>query len=207
MPNKSRKTASAALTLPKMTTSALMGKQSVRTSFRLSGACIHAINIVSTQLGLKHRSLFDYLVEDTDALKTIAEDIVKDDDNQGKKIQKSYIISREILETIDDMCDNLSISRDTLIEHSVRRLLPIIEREIESHRKRKEMLALVENHYKESRNVLKQIKEGVGEEDPIYKIYQNTVTACKQVKSQVKDIISKGKVTEGFNPKALFPED
>jgi hypothetical protein len=203
MVNKSKNIASSALALPKMSTSALMGKQSVRTSFKLSAACIHAINIVSTQLGLKHRSLFDYLVEDTDALKTVAEDIVKGDHDQSEKIQKSYIISRETLETIDDMCDNLSISRDTLIEHSVRRLSPIIEKEIENHRKRKNILDLVKNHFKDSKMVLSQIKESVGAEDPIYKAFKNTVVTCKQVNSQINDIISKGKILEGFDPNSL----
>ena len=203
MTNKSRKIASSTLALPRMSTSALMGKQSVRTSFRLSEACIHAINIVSTQLGLKHRSLFDYLVEDTDSLKTLAEDIVKGDHDQSKKIQKSYIISRETLETIDETCDSLSLSRDALIEYSVRRLLPIIEKEIANHRKRKHMLDLVKKHFKDSRIVLSQMKENVGAEDPIYKAFKNTVAACKQVNTQINDIISKGKVLEGFDPDSL----
>ena len=200
---KISKKTSTSSNLPKMTSSALKGKQSVRTSFKLSEACIQAISIVSTQLGLKHRSLFDYLVEDTDALKAIAEDIVNGDSGKDEKSQKSYIISRNTLNTIDDMCDALSISRDTLIEHSVRRLMPIIEKEIDNHRKRKEMVELVNQHLKNSRIVLTKIKARVGTDDPIYRAFANTVSTCKQVSSQIGTIVNKGKVLEGFDPDSL----
>lgn len=191
------------MNLPKMTTTALKGKQSVRTNFKLSAACIHAINIVATQLGIKHRSLFDYLVEDADSLKAIAAEIAKKNPRANRGIQKSFIVSRETLGTIDEMCEELKISRDTLVELSVRRLLPIVEKEIESHRKRKILFESVRNHYAHSRKVLSQIKEDVGADDPIYKVYQNTVSTCKQVMTQVGDIISKGKVLEGFDPESF----
>jgi len=186
-----------------VTTLALKGKQSVRTSFKLPEISIQAINIVTTQLGIKHRSLFDFLVEDTDILEAIAKEIGRKNHNKDKGIQKNFIVSRESLLVIDEMCEKLQVSRDTLIELSVRRLLPIIEKEMESHRNRVAIFELVQNHYKDSRKVLKQIKECVGEEDPIYKIYQNTVNICKQVKTQVNDTISKGKVLEGFDPETL----
>jgi hypothetical protein len=51
--------------------------------------------------------------------------------------------------------------------------------------------------------VLDLIKKGVGTEDPAYKAYQDTVAACKQVKKQFKDILSKGRVIEDFDPEAL----
>ena len=116
-----QKTASAA-TLPRMTTLALKGKQSIRTSFKLSEGCIQAINIVATQLGIKHRSLFDYLVEDTQSLETLAKEIVKIEPSKNKGSQKSFIVSRDTLKAIDSLCEKLNISRDTLIELSVKRL-------------------------------------------------------------------------------------
>jgi len=203
MANKFNNNATSAATLPRMTTLALQGKQSVRTSFKLSDGCIQAINIVTTQLGIKHRSLFNYLVEDTDSLEALAKEIVKKDSDQNRGTQKSFIVSRETLQIIDTLCDTLNVSRNTLIELSVRRLLPIIEKEMGSHRRRKKIFELVQNHYKNSRKVLKQIKESLGEEDPITKIYQNAVNTYEQVNTQVNDIISKGKVIEGFNPETL----
>lgn len=195
--------ANTSLNLPKMSSTALKGKQSVRTSFKLSEGCVQAISIVATQLGIKHRSLFDYLVEDTDSLEALAKEIVDKEPTNNKGSQKSFIVSRKTLQVIDSLCEKLKISRDTLIELSVRRLLPIIENEMEGHRKRKKLFELVNKHYLESRNVLDSIKKSVGKEDPAYRAYQATVAACKQVKNQFDDIISKGKLIEEFDPRTL----
>ena len=203
MTNKFSQKTKTSLNLPKMSSTALKGKQSVRTSFKLSEGCIQAINVVAKQLGIKHRSLFDYLVEDTDSLETLAKEIVDKNPTNDKGSQKSFIVSRETLQAIESLCEKLKISRDTLIELSVRRLLPIIEKEMKSHKKRKELFKLVDKQHQESRKVLDLIKKGVGMEDPAYKAYQSTVVACKQVKKQFNDILSKGKMLEGFSPENL----
>ena len=203
MTNKFSQKAKTSLNLPKMSSTALKGKQSVRTSFKLSEGCIQAINIVATLLGIKHRSLFDYIVEDTDSLETLAKEIINKNPTNGKGSQKSFIVSRETLQAIDNLCEKLKISRDSLIELSVRRLLPIIEKEMEGHRKRMELFELVDKQYQNSRYILDMIKKSVGVEDPAYKAYQSTVAACKQVKKQFHEIISKGKVIEGFDPETL----
>ena len=195
--------ANISLALPKMTSTALKGKQSVRTSFKLTEGCIQAISIVARLLGIKHRSLFDYLVEDADSLETLAKDILNKEPTGKNGSQKSFIVSRETLQVIDGLCEKLKISRDTLIELSVRRLLPIIEKEMEVHRKRKKLFELVNNHYQEGRKVLDSIKKSVGAEDPAYQAYQATVAACKQGKKQFGEFISKGRVIEGFNPDDL----
>lgn len=203
MTGKSSRKSTSPGPLPRMTTLALKGKQSVRTSFKLSDGCIQAINIVATQLGIKHKSLFDYLVEDIGALEALAKDIEQKEPNKNTGSQKSFIVSREALLTIDSLCEKLKISRDMLVELSVRRLLPIIEKEIKSHLKRKDLLELVDRQYHESRKVLDAIKKSVGTEDPAYRAYQATVTACKQAKKQFHNLITKGKVIEGFDPAAL----
>jgi hypothetical protein len=203
MAKRSNKKTASTATLPRMTTLALKGKQSIRTSFKLSEGCIQAINIVATQLGIKHRSLFDYLVEDNESLETLAKEIVKIEPSKNKGSQKSFIVSRDTLKAIDSLCEKLNISRDTLIEVSVKRLLPIIEKEMKSHSKRKELFELVDKQYQESRKMLNLIKQGVGTEDPAYKAYQATVATCKQVKKQFNEILSKGEITEGFDPGAL----
>ena len=51
------------ISLPRPTTLDLRGRQSVRATFRLSEACIDAISILSAQLGIKQKSIFDHLME------------------------------------------------------------------------------------------------------------------------------------------------
>ena len=71
MTNKFSEKANTFLNLHKMSSTALKGKRSVRTSFKLFEGCIHAISIVATKLGIKHRS-FDNL---DSAIHRFAEDI------------------------------------------------------------------------------------------------------------------------------------
>jgi hypothetical protein len=49
----------------------LRGRQSVRATFRLSEDCIDAISILSAQLGIKQKSVFDHLMEDVQILKNM----------------------------------------------------------------------------------------------------------------------------------------
>ncbi len=55
-----------------ITSSGLRGRQSVRATFKLSSGCIEAISIVAAQLGIKQKSLFDHLAQDSDSLNAFA---------------------------------------------------------------------------------------------------------------------------------------
>ena len=64
----------AHITLPRASSSDLRGKQSVRATFKLSERAIDALSIVAIHLGIKQKSLFDHLIDDTRSLKVIARD-------------------------------------------------------------------------------------------------------------------------------------
>ena len=53
----------------------LRGRQSVRATFRLSEDGIDAISILSAQLGIKQKSVFDHLMEDVQILKNMASEL------------------------------------------------------------------------------------------------------------------------------------
>jgi hypothetical protein len=186
--------------LPKMTTLALQGKQSVRASFKLSGACIRIINIVSKLLGIKQKSLFDHLVEDIAALEAIAEEAGPVARENDPPVQKSYVISRKTLLTLSEISRKYNIPQDVLIERSVRRLLPIIEKEKENHRKRKGLIRIVEAHLASGNAMLEQIKQSVGKDDPMYQAVSAITNTGSQVKAQLEDIMEKGKRMEEFDP-------
>lgn len=50
----------------------LRGRQSVRATFKLSEKAIDALSIVAIHLGIKQKSLFDQLINDTSSLSLIA---------------------------------------------------------------------------------------------------------------------------------------
>jgi len=54
------------VSLTRAFTSDLKSRQSVRATFRLTQGCIEAMGLVANQMGIKQRSLFDHMVEDSE---------------------------------------------------------------------------------------------------------------------------------------------
>ena len=149
-------------------TSDLRGKQSVRATFRLSEGCIAAISIVATHLGIKQKSLFDHLVEDSQFLNSVASEVRNAKLEKEHRVQKTYVMSRNSLYSLEEVSRNFNASRDALVEYSVQRLLPIIEDERKKHEKRKEMLTEIRKHLDAGRKLLDQLNKDLGNDDPIY---------------------------------------
>ncbi|MEE4603191.1 MAG: hypothetical protein V2J65_18055, partial [Desulfobacteraceae bacterium] len=111
----------------------LRGRQSVRATFRLSEACIDAISILSAQLGIKQKSIFDHLLENAQVLKSMASELENTKFDRHERIQKTFVISRRSLSFLDTISSKHNAPRDALVEYSVRRLLPIIAKERKKH--------------------------------------------------------------------------
>ena len=123
--------------LPRATFDDLRGRQSVRATFKLSNNCIDAISIVSKQLGIKQKSLFDHLLQDLEALNTIADQVRNAKLQSPNRVQKTFVISRSTLLSLEEVAHEFNASRDALIEYSIQRLLPVIKRERKRHLRRK----------------------------------------------------------------------
>ena len=94
------------ISLPHTSTSALRGKQSVRATFKLTEGCIDAISIVAAHLGIKQKSLFDHLIEDAQSLDSIAREIRNLKLRSHGRIQKTFVISRRSLISLDNVSKN-----------------------------------------------------------------------------------------------------
>ena len=129
------------ISVSKPTTLDLRGRQSVRATFRLSEACIDAISILSAQLGIKQKSVFDHLMEDYQVLQNMARELEDTKFDRHRRIQKTFVISRRSLSFLDMISNEYDAPRDALVEYSVRRLLPIIAKERKKHAERKELFA------------------------------------------------------------------
>jgi len=178
----------------------LRGRQSVRATFRLSEDCIDAISILSAQLGIKQKSVFDHLMEDAQVLKNIAGELENTDFDRHERIQKTFVISRRSLSFLDTISSKHNAPRDALVEYSVRRLLPIIARERKKHAKRKELLADISNHFAEGDRLLSKAEELLGSEDPIINKLQVAMSAYKHAFDDINTFIEKGKIIENFHP-------
>jgi hypothetical protein len=185
--------------LPNTSSMDLRGRQSVRATFRLSEACIDAINVLSTQLGIKQKSVFDHLMEDAQVLKDMARELANIElDRHGNRIQKTFVISRRSLSFLDSISDEFDAPRDALVEYSVRRLLPIIAKERRRHEKRKELLTEISSHFAEGEKLLSKADEMLGADDPIVNKLETAISVYKNALCEIANFIERGKIIEEF---------
>ena len=176
----------------------LRGRQSVRATFRLSEACIDAISILSAQLGIKQKSVFDHLMEDAQTLKRVAQELENTEFERHQRIQKTFVISRRSLTFLDLISSEYNAPRDALVEYSVRRLLPIIANERKKHEKRKELLAQISNHFERGKMLLSKAEEALDKQDPIVNKLDAAMSVYQHVLDDIASFIERGKIIEEF---------
>jgi hypothetical protein len=181
----------------------LKGRQSVRATFKLTNDCIEAISIVAGQLGIKQKSLFDHMFQDTDTLSAIARRYRNARLQAANRTQKTYVISRNALFSLEDIARNFNAPRDVLIEFSVQRLLPIIVNERQRHAKRKALFDNIQRHLEAGRKLLKETYAELGEEDPMTDRLSAAMSTYESAYKQMAALMEKGKSIEEFEPSTL----
>lgn len=178
-------------------TADLRGRQSVRTTFKLSERSIDALSILAGQLGIKQKSLFDHLIEDTQALKTIAGEI----DAFGRKtnrVAKTYVISRKTLENLEKVSLQFNAPRDALVEYSIERILPLLLREKERHGKRKLLLEDLRAYLKKGAAILARAERELGQDDPAVLEIADMMRGITNCFEEVEQCVVKGNKIENF---------
>ena len=188
------------LSVSKPSTMDLRGRQSVRATFRLSEACIDAITILSAQLGIKQKSVFDHLLEDAQVLRNLARELEDTQFDRHGRMQKTFVVSRRSLSLLDMISSKHNAPRDALVEYSVRRLLPIIANERKKHEKRKELLGEISNHFNDGETLLSEAEELLGGDDLIVNKLQIAMSVYQNVLDDITNFIERGKIIERFHP-------
>lgn len=174
----------------------LKGKQSVRATFRLPKQVIDLLSLIASQMGIKQKSLFDLLVEDPAVRKEVVEEAKSYPQEKSDRLQKTFVISRSSLVTLDSLAREKNIPRDVLVEVSIRRLLPIIEAELEKHGKRKILLQDMKNYLRQGRQLLKKTENYLGRDDQLYAMVEHQVKISERNVAFIKQIVEKGKPME-----------
>jgi len=185
------------LEITEETSANLRGRQSVRTTFKLSERSIEALSILAGQLGIKQKSLFDHLIEDTKALKTIAEEF-DDFSNRLNRIAKTYVVSRKSLENLEKVAMQYHTPRDALVEYSIERILPLLAREKEKHQKRKLLLEELQVYLQSGTELLQQAKGDLGQDDPVFQDILSMMRVVKNCYQGVEQFVVKGSKIENF---------
>lgn len=172
----------------------LRKKQSVRATFKLPQEIIDLLGIIAGQLGIKQKSLLDQLVEDTSMLGQLAREVGETTEVDTVRRQKTFVISRNSLHLLNDVAKKKNISRDVLVEFSIKRLLPLIETELERHNKRKVIFAEMKDHLRRSKTLYNRAKTILGEEDVLFDMLE------KQLSLEQKNIVEADAVIEKGSP-------
>jgi len=194
-------------TLSNETFSGLRGRQSVRATFKLTDGCIEAISIVATQLGIKQKSLFDHLFSDTRSLSEIAQKYRNTRLETANRIQKTFVISRGALVSLEDIAKNFNTPRDALIEFSIQRLLPMIEEQRKRHARRKAIFDRIQKHLEAGVKILEETHAELGEEDLITDRLNAAMSVYQSAFKHMSAFIEKSESIENFEPDAFTKVD
>lgn len=176
----------------------LRGKQSVRATFKLSQKAIDSIGLVAVHMGIKQKSLFDHIIEDINALERLAKTIRI---RQFKKIsrrQKTFVLSRKTIDTLEAISLAYGTPRDALVEYSIKKLESIIRAEKARHEERKIMLKNIVAHFTQGKILYKKAVTILGEDDPFCKCIKKSVFICQKTEDELIDFIEKSKILEKF---------
>ena len=184
--------------LPQPDAADLRGRQSVRATFKLSARAIEALSIVAVHLGIKQKSLFDHLIEDVPTLNAIAKEMEAEEFRSLSRIQKTFVISRRTLVCLDEISRQFRAPRDALVEYSIQRLLPVIHREREKHRRRKKLLAEINQHFQEGLKLVEKSVSVLGEDDPVSSRLAAAMEAYTGARDQIEHFVEKADVIEEF---------
>jgi hypothetical protein len=180
------------LNLPPASASELTGMQSVRATFRLSKQAIQTINVVAAQLGIRQKSLFDHLMEDAERLAAVANEIEQPISGVQERVQKTFVISRKTLTNLEQISQSSNAPRDMLIEYSVRRLQPIIEKEQEKQEKRKKIVKEFTQMMIEARQLLEKAGDLLDDDDPVFNRLAAAVNYSLNSHQHMAEFVKKG---------------
>jgi len=196
MEKNRKKTKDMPSSLPGTSASDLMGKQSVRATFRLSTEAIRILSIVSVHMGIRQKSLLDYLAEDEKTLQRMAEEIPAHDFERKKQIAKTFVLSRKTLRCLDEISGQYSIPRDLLVESLILRLRPLVSGEREKHRKRMELVRETEILLETGEKIREKSQTYLGADDPLSVQVEKIMLACRNMHRQIAAFVEKAEAAQ-----------
>ncbi|MEN8188223.1 MAG: hypothetical protein ABFS19_00115 [Thermodesulfobacteriota bacterium] len=177
----------------RLTANRLKGKQSVRATFRLPPEMIELLSAAALQLGLKQKSLFDQLVEDRAVLEKLAREVEEDKGVEEERRQKTYVLSRNSLLSLNDVAKVYGLPRDVLVEISIRQLLPVLDAELEHHRRRQIVLEGLTGYLDHGRQLVSESGKMLGTEDRLVMKMSNLVNECRKLVDELEDEVERGR--------------
>jgi hypothetical protein len=178
--------------------SELRGRQSVRATFRLSGKAIEAISVAAAHMGIKQKSLFDHLIDDVESLVLVAQEIESNRFLRLKRVQKTFVLSRQTLCSLEEVSKDFDTPRDALVEYSIARLLPVIKEERKKHEARKKFLLEIEAYLEQGKEISEKVQEALGDDDMLSEKLEGAVSNLQSAYEGMASFVEKGRGIEAF---------
>ncbi len=153
----------------KLSAKQLKGKQSVRATFRLSDQMIDLLKVAANHLQVQQKALFDELVQSRETLDRIASESQDLSQTVQERRQKTFVLSRNALNLLDDISEKYNLSRDYLVELCIGRLIPFVEAEQQKHERRRQLIRDVDHYLKEGKKLLDKA-DGMLEKDDRFRV-------------------------------------
>jgi hypothetical protein len=147
----------------------LKGKQSVRATFRLSDQMIDLLKVAANHLEVQQKSLIDELVQNRETLDQIASESQDVSQTVQERRQKTFVLSRNALNLLDDISNKYNLSRDYLVELCIGRLIPFVDAEQQKHEQRRQLIKDVDHYLDEGIKLLDKA-DGMLEKDDRFRL-------------------------------------
>lgn len=184
----------------------LRGRQSVRTTFRLPAHLIELLGIMAEQFRVKQKSLFDQMIEDKEVLDEVAAWVAGYVPEHIERRPKTYVLSKQSLLALERVSSERHISRDLLVEVSIKRLLPLLYAERKKHSMRVRLLEDTEKYLSNGRQLLARAEDLLGKDDPAFEMVSRMVRSGEEKVIGLTDIVAKGKALEKIMAKRFSGE-
>jgi len=180
-----------------LTVGDLTGKQSVRATFKLPQQVIDLLAVIAGQLGIKQKSLFDQLVENASIMEKVVQEALGYF-TEEERHQKTIVISRSTLLSLNQISKKQKIPRDILVEVYIKQLLPVIKTELGKHKKRKELLKEMRKYQNQGKRLLKAAEDLLGKDDMLYEKIESQINIANKNVATAEGIITKGMPMEDW---------
>jgi KaiC/GvpD/RAD55 family RecA-like ATPase len=170
----------------------LKGRQSVRATFNLPEEMIELFSLVAGQFGLKQKSLFDQLVENSETLGRVAEEAGEHRRRKDGRRAKTLVVSKRSLELLEMVARERNVPRDVLVELSLRRLLPLLQQEQQRHSRRVVVSSAAMKFHRQAEKLLRQVEDRLGRDDQVYQLVASMVAKCQETSCRLQEIVAKG---------------
>ena len=169
----------------------LMGKQSVRATFRLSDQMIDLLKVAANHLEVQQKSLIDELVQGRTTLDRVASESKHAKQEVAERRQKTFVLSRSSLDLLDDISEKYDLSRDYLVELCISRLIPFLHTEQKKHEQRRRLLKDVEHYLDEGKKLLEKADQMLGTDDRFRNKLAEVVEGTEREVSEMRKLVKK----------------